>query len=284
MKVSHKVLEMEPKLVDFKKIIRSQKNKILRNLPGFIIRFLKRVIHENDINTIISNNIDKYGTVFVKGALDDLNININVSNKENIPVTGRYIFVCNHPLGAIDFLSAFIVISEKQPETKVIANEVLSWLDNLKELFIPVNVFGRSSLKTGKEIEKILVSENMQLMSFPAGTVSRKTRGVIEDTEWNKSFIKFALEHKRNVIPIHIESENTKRFYRVSNIRNFFGIKTNLELFLLPGEIFRKRNSIINIAIGECIPFKTFSNEKSHFDWAQYVRSKVYKIEHTQKD
>jgi hypothetical protein len=47
---------------------------------------------------------------------------------------------------------------------------------------------------------------------------------------------------------------------------------------LLPREIFKKRDETIRVIIGQPIPHQIFINSKSHKDWAQSVRSRVYSL------
>jgi len=67
-------------------------------------------------------------------------------------------------------------------------------------------------------------------------------------------------------------------FYMVYVVRQLFGIKINIELLLLPREMFRKRNKTIKVKIGKPIPYLIFDKSSSHWVWAQKVRSHVYEL------
>ncbi|MBO5963253.1 MAG: hypothetical protein J6P97_02085, partial [Bacteroidales bacterium] len=75
-----------------------------------------------------------------------------------------------------------------------------------------------------------------------------------------------------------IEGMNSKRFYRFSKIRRFFGIKFDLEMILLPDEMFRYRNKTIKLTFGKPIPYIVFDKSRTHMQWAQLVREHVYKL------
>jgi hypothetical protein len=49
-------------------------------------------------------------------------------------------------------------------------------------------------------------------------------------------------------------------------------------LFLLPDELFKQKDKIINLVIGNPINYETFKDSESHLEWAQYVREEVYKL------
>jgi putative hemolysin len=113
---------------------------------------------------------------------------------------------------------------------------------------------------------------------FPSGEVSRRKKGIICDSIWQKSFITKAVQHKRDIIPVHISGRNSNLFYNVANLRTFLGIKMYVETMLLPNEMMNQRNSTITVTIGKVFPYQTFTTEYSHLEWAQKIRSIVYSL------
>ena len=128
-------------LVDLDKVIRGQKNKIVKNLPQFLINYIKKLVHQDEVNLVIKNNQDKFGYDFVKGCVDHLNIKIKTFNEQFIPNKGRFIFASNHPLGAVDFACVIGKIHEKFKNVKIIANDLFIQVENTKNIFLPVNTF-----------------------------------------------------------------------------------------------------------------------------------------------
>ncbi len=63
-------------------------------------------------------------------------------------------------------------------------------------------------------------------------------------------------------------------------MRRVLGIKANIELILLPREMFRKKNKTIKVKIGKPIPSQKFDKTYSHWDWTDKVRKYVYDLEH----
>ncbi len=172
------------------------------------------------------------------------------------------------------FFAALIVVHKKYPKVKVVANDILMDFRNLQELFLPVNVFGPSPQHYLDLINEALASE-IQVVTFPAGEVSRRRKGVIRDSYWHQSFVRNAIEFKRYVVPVYIHAKNSNRFYFLGRLREKFGIKLNFELLLLPDELFRQRNKTIWVIIVEPISFESFNNSKEHYEWAQEVSGKV---------
>lgn len=266
-------------LIDTEKLIKKGNSPILKRMPQFVVNFIKKLIHQDEVNQQIIEHKDKYGLDFIEANMKYLDISMKMHGFENLPDNGRFIFVCNHPLGGIDFYAALIAALKKYPRVKAVANDILMSLRNLRDLFLPVNVFCRSPQSYYDMINEALASD-IQVMTFPAGEVSRMRKGVIKDGAWHRSFVRNAIEYQRDVIPVYIHAKNSKRFYFLGRLREKLGIKANLELFLLPDELFRQRGKTINVVIGKVIPFKTFEDTKSHYDWAQEIKEILYELQH----
>lgn len=264
-------------LINLEEIIKNSNSGILKKMPRFVVNYLKKLIHQDEINKIVNDNREKTGLEFVKAVMQYLNASIKPIWADDKFENERCIFVCNHPLGGVDFFAAILTLADKTAKFKVIANELLMNIDNLKELFLPVNVFGRSPQHYYDMIKDAYASD-MAIMTFPAGEVSRKYNGIIQDAEWHRSFVRQACEYKRNVMPVYIHAQNSKRFYRIGSVRSKLGIKLNPELMLLPDEMFKQRNVTIPVVVGKTIPYTMFDKSKKHYDWAQEVRKMVYDL------
>lgn len=268
----------EARLIDLDTVIRKQENKMVRNLPQFVINLIKRIVRQKSLNKLIINNREKFGVEFVEACMTDNNTTFDVRGLESIPENGRYIFVSNHPLGAADYGSLAVTLSKRFQKLKVLANEVLTYVDNFRGLFLPVSVFGKTSEKSKEAIEEAMSSADTQVLTFPAGTVSRKYKGKVIDSEWHRSFIRNAIEHKREIIPIYVDAVNSRLFYFVSGLRKSLRIKLNIEVFMIPAEFFKKKNKTIPVYVGKPIPASTFDDSKTHLEWAQFVKEHVYQL------
>ncbi len=269
---------VEIKYVNIEDVIRKQKNKTVRNLPKFVINYIKKVIKQDKINDVLRNAGNSKNKEFLEKTKEYFKIDIEIIGFEKIPQKGKFIFVSNHPLGGIDFLSIICVLLKKFENIKIIANEVLMGINNIKEMLLPVGVFSKTSSELINSIGEQMGSESNQILTFPAGLVSRKENGKIEDSTWHRSFIRQAIDNQRDIIPIFVDSVNSKKFYRVASVRKFFGIKAKLEMFLIPGEVFLKIGQKIPVIFGEPISYKTFDESKTHLEWAQHVKQIVYDL------
>jgi len=268
--------EVKP-FIDINEVFRKKGGKLYHFIPKFFIRYLKKTIHEDELNDALRVYSDKQDFDFLKAILTErFTVDIEVRNEENIPRDGRYIIASNHPLGGLDGMALMHVIGKKRKDLKFFANDILLELPNLKNLFVPVNKHGRTNQENVRIIEELYESDQLVLI-FPAGLVSRKQkRGIIKDLEWKKSFITKAIQHKRDIVPVYIDGKNSEFFYNLSRFRKRIGLNLNIEMLYLPDEMFRQADKKMTITFGKPVPYTFFTKSKSHIEWAQWMKEKIY--------
>jgi putative hemolysin len=270
-------MEVSEKFLDIESIIGKKNPGLLKIIPGFIIRYLKRVLHQEDLNQIIYDNRDNYGVDFVDGSLAGFGSKFEAVGLENVPASGRFLFASNHPLGGLDGLIFMSVVRKRFPKLKFIVNDLLLNVKNLEPVFIPVNKLGKQSVSYVAAIDKAYSSDE-QILYFPAGLCSRKIKGQITDLTWHKNFITKAVKYQRDVIPVYFEGRNSNFFYTLSNFRKKLGIKANIEMFYLVDEMFKQHKKFIRLYFGKPIPYSTFDHSKTPAEWANYVRAEAYSL------
>lgn len=265
--------------VYIEQLFKSKNPRLARLIPGFVYSFLKRVIHQDEINKFIAKYGDRKGLDFSDGMVEFLNITYDVVGMENLPSPdGRYIFVSNHPLGGPDGVILISFLGKHYPELKFPVNDLLLNLKNLNNIFLAVNKHGSLAKDAVAAIEKAYAS-SCQMIMFPAGMVSRKKKGVISDLEWQKSFVAKAIQHERDIVPIFISGHNSNFFYNLANFRTGIGLKANLEMLYLPDETFKKKGQHFTIHIGTSIPWQSLDKSKKPIEWAAEIKKKVYSME-----
>jgi putative hemolysin len=272
----------EPKkkiqLIDVEKVLNSKNPALGRAIPSFVVKYLKKIVHQEELNGFLKQFGHLENAELINEGLQHFKIRYKVYGRENIPLTGRYIFVSNHPLGGLDGLVFIYELSRYFREIKFPVNDILTSIENLNGIFLPVNKHGAQGKEAARMIEEAYASD-CQILYFPAGLCSRKKRGKIKDLVWHKSFITKAVIHKRDVVPAYFSGRNSNFFYRLSNIRNFLGIKANIEMLYLADEMFKQKDKEIDLVFGPKISWETFNKTKSPVDWANWVRSKSYDLE-----
>lgn len=265
-------------IVDVERIIRERAGNKARFIPRFFITGLKRLIHEDFVNAILEKGY--MGVEFCKEGLKYLDVKIDVCGLENLPSDPdkRYTFVSNHPLGAIDGVALGYILGEHfEGRIKYLVNDLLLNLPGLRPISIPINKVGHQSRNTPLLVDETFRSDN-QIIMFPAGLCSRLQHRQIRDIPWGKAFIKKSVDTQRDVVPIHFEGRNSKRFYRIANLCKWLHLKFNFAMLLLPDEMYHGCHKTYTVRVGKPIPWQTFDHSKTAYEWAQSVKDTVYTI------
>ena len=268
---------MEDNFIDIEKAIRSKNPRLLRWMPRFLLRYIKQIVHEEEANSVIAANEGKNGYEFSKYIIDHLEIKVAIEGLENIPKTGGAILTINHPLGGMDAISIITEVYPIRHDMKFVVNDLLVQLANLRDLFVGVNKHGSNSKDSLRELNRVYESDGLVFV-FPAGLVSRRKSGKVEDLEWKKTFITRARKTQKEIIPVYVEGELSNFFYRLANIRTKVGVKANLEMFYLVDELFKQRGKTIQVIFGEAILPDEFDSSKTDYEWAQWVKQKTYNL------
>lgn len=263
------------KFIDVEKLLGERAPGLKKWIPKFAVSWVKKKLHEDEINSIMFDLKDVYGLEYNKGVLAKLDINIHSYKAENVPTTGGIIIAANHPLGGLDGISLVKAIGDLRPDVRFVVNDVLTNLKNYGDVFIGVNKIKNTSATSLRVVENFLLSDDAVIF-FPAGLVSRKQNGEIMDLEWKKSFVTQAIDHKRKIVPTFVEGHNSKFFYRFANFRKRIGIKANIEMFFLPDEMFKQRGQTVKIHFGKAFDANILDNRMSHRAWAQVIKKYVY--------
>ena len=266
------------KFVEVRKLIASKNPAALKWVPGFVIEWLRNTIHEDEVNDFMELHGNKLPADFCKATIDRFDLKLNASGLENIPDhPQRIILAANHPLGGLDAIAMIYLLRDIRPDIRFIVNDFLLAITTLKDKFIGVNKVGKSAMESLQRVEEqFAVGETTFI--FPAGLVSRKINRQIHDLEWKKTFITKAKKYDLPIVPVHIGGRLTDRFYRLANLRKFFGVKFNIEMLYLVDEMFHQQGLTLDIVVGKPILPETFTKEKNDLAWAQWVQDQVYQL------
>jgi len=263
--------------LDVEQILYSKNPALKKIVPQFIIRYLKRIVHQDELNEFLRQAGHLRDAEFIKAGLEFFNISYKVSCEENIPASGRYIFVSNHPLGGLDGLVFINELSKHYTNLKFPVNDILMNIRNLSGIFLAINKHGAQGREAARMLEEAYASES-QILYYPAGLCSRKKKGIIRDLQWHKSFISKSVQYQRDVVPAYFSGRNSDFFYNLSNFRNFLGIRANIEMLYLVDELFRQRGKAIDLVFGKAIPWQTFDKSRSIPEWAEWVKARSYEL------
>ena len=258
--------------IDLPKVLASKGIKPRR----WIVRLLNRILHVDEINESLDKYSDKEGVEFAQCIMDYLNITVDLKNAERIPKDGNPIIIANHPLGGPDGLALIAAVGSVRDDIRFPVNDFLMYVEQLKPVFVPIDkVHGNRNTASG--INAAFAEDNC-LLYFPAGLCSRRIKGKITDLEWKSTVVKKAIQHHRDLIPVHIEARNRRRFYTIANWRKRLGIKFNFEMALLPGEMFAQRGKTFTMTVGEPVPWQTLDDGTPAIEWAKRLHDLIYTI------
>ena len=268
------------KTVDIENILRSKLGKKANFLPKVLVEWLKRIVHQDEVNAFLWDSRHLTGTEWLEECVRYLDMTLELEGEENLPPKddGRlYTFVSNHPLGGEDGVALGAIIGRHYDSRfRYLVNDILMNLPGLAPLCIPINKTGKQSRDFPLMVRAGFESQNHILM-YPAGICSRKTNGVIHDVRWSKTFLAKSVEYHRDVVPIHFSGQNSNRFYRLANISDRY-LPFNLAMLFLVDEMYKNVHKTFRVTFGKPIPWQTFDKSKTPAEWAQWVEDKVYAL------
>lgn len=275
------MLETTERTIDLDRIIREKMGTKARYVPSVAVRWLKHIIHQDEVNRFLWESRDKKGTEWLEECTRYLDMTLDIEGLENLPDKndGRlYTFVANHPLGGVDGVALGAIIGRHYDgRFRYLVNDLLMNLPGLAPLCIPINKTGKQSRSFPEMVEAGFSGDNHILM-FPAGICSRKIDGQIHDLPWKKTFITKSVETKRDIVPIHFGGRNSDFFYGLANVCKALHIKFNIAMLFLVDEMYKNVHKSFRVAIGKPIPWQTFDKSKTAMEWAKYVQDMVYRL------
>ena len=265
------------KPIDIREVFASKSPGLAKIIPGFVYRYITRIMHIDFINDLLGRQGHLEGITFVDQVIKEFNVKEHIYGFDNIPASGRFIFASNHPLGGFDGMLLMKTVDRKLGNVKFLTNDILLNIPQMRPIFVPVNKHGGHSREAAILLDQAYSSDD-QILIFPSGLASRKIKGKIVDLEWKKHFIAKAIRYKRDIIPVFIAGRNSDRFYRLAKIRKFLKIKWNLEMFFLPDETMRHRNTDVHLYFGKPVSYKTFDKSRTHNEWAAWLKEETYSL------
>ena len=266
------------KTINIDQILKDKLGAKYQFVPGFLVNWLKRIVHQDQVNAFLWESRDKTGVDWLEECVSYLDMTLKIEGKENLPSPDDkrlYTFVSNHPLGGEDGVALGAVIGRHYDgRFRYLVNDLLMNLPGLAPLCIPINKTGKQGRDFPAMVEAGFKSDHHMLL-FPAGLCSRKHHGVIEDIRWTKTFVSKSVEYQRDVVPIHFSGQNSNFFYRLANFSDRF-LPFNLAMLFLVDEMYKNVHKTFEIRIGKPIPWQTFDKSKTPMEWAQFVKRQVY--------
>ncbi len=266
--------------IDVGAILASKAPKIAKWIPRPAVNWLRRTIHEKELNVIAENYWNQAPQDFIHTCFREWGVSYSISGLDRLPEEGRYLFVANHPFGGMDGMMLADKLIDRYGDVRVVVNDLLMYIEPLQPLWLPVNKHGSQNTAYARRMEEAMFGE-LPVLTFPAGLCSRNIGGRITDLEWKVNFLKKAYASQRQIVPVFVEGRLSKFFYRVDRIRKFLGVKFNIEMLWLPDEMLSQKGRHFRLIVGEPIAMSELQEYGSLREQADFVREKCYALEKT---
>ena len=258
-------------MIDAEKILRETYPDLKVGKDSKLIRkLIKKLLHEDDFNDVINKNLHLRGFAFLDKFLKYFKFSYQVdpNSYNNIPSEGRLLIVANHPIGTLDGLALIKLVRSVRPDVRIVANQVLSSMEPLKSVFLPIDVLSKKAAHKKAYKSMLAALENEEaVIVFPAGEVSRITPKGVRDGKWKTGFIKLAKKANCPVLPIYIKASNSVLFYGASTFYKPLGT------LLLVKEMFNKEHQEVKFTVGSLIPYQAFAeSEENNKELSQKFR------------
>ena len=261
--------------IDIGAVLQTKAPRLSQRIPEFAVQWLRRTIHEAEINHILRTYWDLPPQEFIRACFREWEVTYSAEGLERLDPKGRYLFVANHPFGGMDGMMLADKLIERFGDARVVVNDLLMHLEPLRPLWIPVNKYGAQNAAYARKFDEEMFGER-QILTFPAGLCSRRIRGEVTDLPWKSSFLKKAYASQRQIVPLFVEGRLSNFFYRMTALRKMLGVKFNIELLWLPDEMFSQKGRHFRIVAGEPIPMAELQEQGSLHEQTEYIRKKTY--------
>ena len=161
---------------------------------------------------------DRSGADGLQYVSDLLQLKVETTGLENLPVSGRCVIVCNHPTGIADGVAMYDAIRRVRQDAIFFANaDTIRVAPRLNESIIPVEwVYEkRTRDKTRQTLSaaKQAFAEERCIVMFPAGRLARVENGLLTDPPWESSAASLARKHNAPIVPVYMTGPTSKLFH-----------------------------------------------------------------------
>jgi putative hemolysin len=198
-----------------------------------------------------------------------------------IPPTGPVLMVVNHPFGILDGAVLAALLASIRGDVKILANELLSSIPEVRDLLIPVDSLGGKSAarRNSSSIQASIdfLAGGGLLVAFPAGEVShfQWRKRLVTDSVWNPAIAAILrMAHRRgadtSVVPVYVEGSNSLLFQAAGLLH------PRLRTLLLGRELLNKRGRTVELRIGSAIATEKILALPTDQERIEYLRWRTY--------
>ena len=131
--------------IDIGAVLRQKAPRLARWIPRPVVNWLRRTIHESEINHILEHYWSLPPQEFIRACFREWQVTYSIEGLEKLDPRGRYLFASNHPFGGMDGMMLADKLIDRFGDARVVVNDLLMHLEPLRPLWIPVNKHGSQS-------------------------------------------------------------------------------------------------------------------------------------------
>src|SRR3712207_5628459 len=137
-----------------------------------------------------------------------LSLRLDVTGLEHVPAEGRLLIVANHPTGPADGIAIFDALAPVRSDLHFYANaDTVRIAPGLAQTVIgiegkPGDKRARDSSRRALLRTREIFEQEQALFIFPAGRISRRIEGRLQDWPWQRSALSLARKHGVPVLPV----------------------------------------------------------------------------------
>ena len=251
--------------------------KLLFNLVAGVTGIAK----VNALHDRVDTSGVPYGPPFAKGILDDVGIDFRIGNPERLDTLpeGPFIVIANHVYGHLDGICLLDIFGQQRPETKVLVNEMLTWIPGLAPNFIAVN----PATAANKGVSDTSINgvknalhqlrEGGPLCIFPSGAVADlkpREHWTLRERDWQDAAIRLIRKARVPVVPVRFFDRNSWFYYALGLI------DYRVRFVRLFHEVFNKRGTHPRLGIGAPITVEEQDKYTDLQAFKAFLRSSVY--------
>jgi putative hemolysin len=253
---------------------------LVEQQPLLVRGLVRSVLRVEDLARLYTHARAQHQQSLAAGVLHGLEIKVEIDTADlaKIPKSGPLVVVANHPFGLLDGLVLQDILQRARPDIKLLANDMLCDLPEVRDQLIPVDVFAdRASARNVRTVRQTLrwLSEGHGIALFPSGVVSHWNQNErrIADPEWSTFPVRCARVSRSPILPIYFVGRNSLAFH----VAGF--IHPRLRTASLPIELLNKRGATVQIRIGKPIAHGELADAADDTAAIAHVRTRVYLLQ-----
>ena len=111
--------------IDIGAVLRQKAPRLARWIPRPVVNWLRRTIHESEINHILEHYWSLPPQEFIRACFREWQVTYSIEGLDKLAPGGRYLFASNHPFGGMDGMMLADKLIDRFGDARVVVNDLL---------------------------------------------------------------------------------------------------------------------------------------------------------------